>query len=175
MARYSILFEFSGIEVECAGLIKTDVKISIEEYILNFFAFYGHYYQSEQQIISTYDGELLSKKPSNLMNSSCMCVLDLFDNQENIAKNVSQSALETFQKYCRMTAQLMKLNVLTKQWINVSNNNITDKMETANTPETVSNDVDENANAIAAEIAEPCKEIMVGPSCSDQSLRSCQF
>lgn len=103
-----------------------------------------------------------------------MCVLDLFDNQENIARNISQSSLETFQKYCRMTAQLMKLNVLTKQWNNVSGNEITDEMDTVNAPETISipNDVDKNA------IAEPCKQITennVGPTCTDQSLRSCQF
>lgn len=88
--------------------MKTDVKISIEEYILNFFTIYGHYYQPKQHVISIYAGEILSRKSSEFTDLDCMCILDIFNKNANVSGNVPLSEVKTFQKYCRISAQFLK-------------------------------------------------------------------
>lgn len=47
-------------------------------------------------------------------------VLDYFDNQTNISTKVSRSSFEAFQKYCRKSAELMKTDFLSNQWIDIN-------------------------------------------------------
>lgn len=82
------------------------MKVSIEEHILSFFSFFGNVYKPKQFIISPNKGKLLIKKSSEPGN---IYVLDILSN-ENIAINVDLSAIESFQKYCRISVGMIDRN-----------------------------------------------------------------
>lgn len=93
-----------------SALIKVNNQIPIEEYAMIFFTFYTHCYQPKEHIISPYAGDLRPKNSSSFKDLDCMCVVDIFNQNSIISSNVSQSAVESFQNYCRASIHTLKSN-----------------------------------------------------------------